>query len=282
MTTGKSWIIAALAGLSLLGLSACSEEDSSMSNAEPPLPQVTDAQLEALAGKTFYFAHQSVGYNIVDGMSRVLARLGRPDLFSIHELQPGQPVPKNGVLHSTVGSNGDPASKLNEFQVYLNERLGDARPDMAMLKFCYLDIDKETDVAKLADEYDQSLAGLSGEHPETLLIYSTIPLRVFNDSWKAAIKRLLGMDVWGDEANIRRNEYNALIRKKYAHTGRLADVAAWESTYPDGKPHRIRLNGHEYAELIPEYSDDGKHLNDYGQQVVAGRLLELLAGLTGR
>jgi hypothetical protein len=282
MKSGKSWVCGILLGLGLLGLSACSEEDSSMNRNEPPLPRVTDAQLEALAGKTFYFAHQSVGYNIVDGLARVLARLGRPGLFSIHELQPGQPVPEGGVLHSTVGSNGDPASKMEEFQSFLNERLGDAKPDMAMLKFCYLDIDKETDVSVLADEYDQSLARLSREHPETLVIYSTIPLRVFNNSWKAGIKRLLGMEVWGDEANIKRNEYNALIRKKYAHTRRLADVAAWESTYPDGKPHRVRLDGREYAELIPEYSYDGKHLNDYGQQVVAGRLLELLAGLTGR
>ncbi|BAO45450.1 SGNH/GDSL hydrolase family protein [Thiolapillus brandeum] len=277
MTCGKASIPGLLLGLILLGLSACSDQNSAMNRSEPPLPQVTDAQLDALSGKTFYFAHQSVGYNIVDGIARVLARLGRPGLFSIRELQPGQPVPEVGVLHSKVGNNGDPESKLSEFQNYLDERLGDARPDMAMLKFCYLDIDKGTDVSALADEYDQSLKEVGRKHPETLMIYSTIPLRVFNDSWKARIKRWLDMDVWGDEANIKRNEYNALIRKKYAQTGRLADVAAWESTYPDGKPHRIKLFGKEYAELIPEYSNDGKHLNDYGQQVVAGRLLELLA-----
>lgn len=279
MSCKKTWMIGFLQGLMLVGLLACSEEKSPMNESAPPLPHVTNAQLDALSGKTFYFAHQSVGYNIVGGLSRVLTRLGRPDLFSIRELQPGQPVPQTGVLHSTVGENGDPKSKMMEFQHYLDEELGDARPDMAMLKFCYVDIDKETDISALAKEYEQSLLEVSRKHPETLVIYSTVPLRVFNDSWKARIKRLLGMDVWGDEANIKRNAYNALIRKKYAHTGRLADVAAWESTYPDGKPHRVSLFGKEYAELIPEYTDDGKHLNAYGQQVVAGRLLELLASL---
>ncbi|WP_456445180.1 hypothetical protein [Thiolapillus sp.] len=279
MSCIKTWIAGLLPGLMLVGLLACSEEKSPVKQSAPPLPHVTEAQLDALSGKTFYFAHQSVGYNIVDGLSRVLARLGRPGLFSIRELQPGQPVPQTGVLHATVGKNGDPKSKLMEFQHYLDEELGDTRPDMAMLKFCYVDIDKGTDVSALAREYEQSLAEVGRKHPETLVIYSTVPLRVFNDSWKAGIKRLLGMDVWGDEANIKRNAYNALIRKKYAHTGRLADVAAWESTYPDGKPHSFSLSGKEYAELIPEYTDDGKHLNAYGQQVVAGRLLELLASL---
>ena len=36
-----------------------------MKSGELQLPVLSQAQIDALAGKTFYFAHQSVGYNIV-------------------------------------------------------------------------------------------------------------------------------------------------------------------------------------------------------------------------
>ncbi len=268
-----------LLGLSILLAPACSEEGNRVKGKEPPLPTLTDAQLKALSGKTFYFAHQSVGYNIVEGVGKVLERMGRPDLLRIKELQAGQSVPPAGLLHSTVGRNGDPLSKMAEFQSFLDDRLGEIRPDMAMLKFCYLDITEETDVPVLVRKYDEALSSISEGHADTAILYSTVPLRVFNGSWKAKLKRFLGMEVWGDAANITRDEFNEKIREKYAATGRLADIADWESRYPDGRPHRVKLFGKEYAELIPEYSYDGKHLNSYGQQVVAGRLLEFLARL---
>jgi len=277
MRHGKVLIGTILLGLGAFVLSACSEEENGMKNNTPFLLTPTDTQIKALSGKTFYFAHQSVGYNIVDGIAKVLERRGQRGLLSIKELKAGQPVPQKGLLHSTIGSNGDPESKMSEFRSFLDDHLGDAHLDMAMLKFCYVDIGKKTDVPALASDYGSALSRLSAEHPETRILYSTIPLRVFNRSWKAKIKRLFGMEVWGDEENIKRNEYNAVIREKYAHTGRLADIADWESRYPDGQLRRMELFGRQYAELIPEYTDDGKHLNSYGQQVVAGRLLEFLA-----
>ena len=282
MSYRKSLFTMVLLGASLFGLVACSGEDGNMKSGELQLPVLSQAQIDALAGKTFYFAHQSVGYNIVDGMEKVLEKIGHPGLFAVKELKPGEPVPQKGLLHSAIGHNGDPESKMNNFQAFLDKRLGDTQPDMAMLKFCYVDISQKTDVLALVKEYGDAMSRLGEEHPQTLFIYATVPLRVFNHSWKAGIKRLLGMDVWGDEANIKRNEYNAMIRKKYAQTGHLADIAYWESHYPDGKQHTVELLGGRYAELIPEYSDDGKHLNNYGQQVVAGRLLEFLAGLVNK
>ncbi|WP_456406383.1 hypothetical protein [Thiolapillus sp.] len=265
--------------MSLFVLVACSGEDDNMKPVVPPLPTLTDAQVKALSGKTFYFAHQSVGYNIVDGVEKVLEKLGYPGLFKVKELKPGEPVPEDGLLHSTIGKNGDPESKMSEFQAYLDERLGSTKPDMAMLKFCYVDIGKDTDVSALVDEYSQTMSKLDERHPETVFLHTTVPLRVFNSGWKASIKRLLGMEVWGDQANIKRNEYNALVRKKYAGTGHLADIADWESRFPDGREYRVEVLGGRYAALIPAYTDDGRHLNAYGQQIVAGRLLEFLAGL---
>lgn len=279
MRYGKSLVRILLFGLMIAVLSACGEDDNGMLNQAPPLPTLTDTQIKALSGKTFYFAHQSVGYNIVDGVEKVLNRMGHPGLFSIKELKAGQSVPQSGLLHSTIGTNGDPKSKMNEFQAYLDERLGNTHPDIAMLKFCYVDIGKDTDVTALAMAYDQTMSQLDARHPLTVFLHTTVPLRVFNSGWKASIKRLLGMEVWGDQENIKRNEYNALIRKKNAASGHLADIADWESHFPDGREYRVDVLGGQYAALIPAYTNDGRHLNAYGQQVVAGRLLEFLAGL---
>ncbi len=277
MRYGRLSIALIVLGAIYLVLGACG--DDSMKQEAIPLPALSPEQINALSGKTFYFAHQSVGYNIIDGVEKVLARMGLPGLFSVKELKAGEPVPSAGLLHSTIGSNGDPGSKMKEFQAFLENRLGDRRPDMAMLKFCYVDIGKETDVPALVDEYAGTMSRLQAEFPQTVFLYSTVPLRVFDSSLKARLKRLLGMEVWGDQANIKRNEYNAMIRGKYAATGHLADVADWESRFPDGREYRVKVLGGEYAALIPAYTDDGKHLNAYGQEVVAGRLLAFLARL---
>ncbi|WP_457673012.1 hypothetical protein [Thiolapillus sp.] len=277
MRYGKSLIARILPGVFLLALAACG--DDGVKQEAVPLPQLSPEQVRALAGRTFYFAHQSVGYNIIEGVEKVLARMGMPGLFTVRELKPGEPVPRASLLHSTIGSNGDPASKMEEFQSFLEERLGDSRPDLAMLKFCYVDIGRETDVSALAGEYTDTMSRLQAEFPQTVFLYSTVPLRVFDNSIKARLKRLLGMEVWGDRANIKRNEYNEMIRSRFSASGHLADVADWESRFPDGREYRVKVLGGEYAALVPAYTDDGKHLNAYGQQVVAGRLLMFLAGL---
>ncbi len=278
--SNRSLIGRFLPGILFLVLVACSEKNGRQESL--PLPQLSSEQIAALSGKTFYFAHQSVGYNIVEGMDKILQRMGLSGLFNIKEIKPGTPVPRSGLLHSAIGHNGNPKSKMKEFQSFLETRLKDSVPDMAMLKFCYVDVGEKTDVSILVDDYTHTMSRLQTEFPKTVFIYSTIPLRVFDDSWKADVKRLIGMDVWGDQANIKRNEYNAKIRARYAASGHLADIADWESRFPDGREYRVSILGGEYAALIPTYTNDGKHLNAYGQQVVAGRLLKFLAELVTR
>ncbi len=262
-----------------MALVACSsEEENTLSSVELPLPVLSDSKIKALSGQAFYFGHQSVGYNIVEGVERILDRMGKPGLFSVRELASDQDAVTPGLLHSRVGRNGEPLSKMEDFQRYILGGMGE-KLDVAMLKFCYVDIGKETDIIHMMDEYSKTIDSLRRDYPGILFVYTTVPLREFGNSWKAKLKRLLGMDVWGDQANIKRNEFNADIRKKYSGTGRLADVAGWESRYPDNRKFEMELFGKTYESLIPEYTNDGSHLNEYGQIIVAGRLIEFLAGL---
>ena len=97
----KSLFTMVLLAASLFGLVACSGEEGNMKSGELQLPELSQAQIDALSGKTFYFAHQSVGYNIVDGVEKVLEKIGHPGLFTVKELKPGEPpVPPLPAMES--------------------------------------------------------------------------------------------------------------------------------------------------------------------------------------
>ena len=59
--------------------------------------------------------------------------------------------------------------------------------------------------------------------------------------------------------------------------GETADIAYFESTYPDGKRSTFTKEGKSYFDLAPEYTYDDGHLNEKGRQWVAEHLLNFLA-----
>ena len=56
----------------------------------------------------------------------------------------------------------------------------------------------------------------------------------------------------------------------------IFDLAGFESTYPSGKRESIVVNGELYYSLIKDYTDDGGHLNELGQQVIASEFINKL------
>lgn len=87
------------------------------------------------------------------------------------------------------------------------------------------------------------------------------------------------MPVTWDIDNIKRNELNELIRQEYAGKEPLFDIAAIESTLPDGSRAFFSDHGKVYDYLSPDYSSDGGHLNPEGRRRVAEQLLITLARL---
>ncbi len=79
-----------------------------------------------------------------------------------------------------------------------------------------------------------------------------------------------------DLVNARREEYNDLVRSRYANDY-IFDLAKVESTYPDGRREFIEQNGKKYYSLINGYTDDGGHLNKTGRTIAAVELLKTLA-----
>jgi lysophospholipase L1-like esterase len=71
------------------------------------------------------------------------------------------------------------------------------------------------------------------------------------------------------------------MRAEYGSTGRLVDVAALESTTPDGRRVSGTADGQDYFALYEGYASDNGHLNATGGQVVAQGLLSVLADNLG-
>lgn len=59
----------------------------------------------------------------------------------------------------------------------------------------------------------------------------------------------------------------------------IFDLAKIESTYSDGSRETFTAQGQTYYSLIPDYTDDGGHLNEAGRKKVSEQLLLFLSNL---
>src|SRR4051812_13036767 len=70
--------------------------------------------MEALSTTRVFFAHQSVGANIVDGMQALKAEGMGPNL-RVMELAASDQLGNGFFAHAKLGTNGDPKGKTDAF-----------------------------------------------------------------------------------------------------------------------------------------------------------------------
>ncbi|MFN8652030.1 MAG: hypothetical protein U0133_09035 [Gemmatimonadales bacterium] len=265
------------AGL-LLALAAC------QSPAPPPsrpvdmsaLNQVSDSQWKALAATRIFFGHQSVGWNILEGVQALLARQPSLGLRLVKSAEPAT-VEGGALVHAFIGTNGHPETKLMAFDSALAAGLGPAG-GIAMYKYCFLDITAATDVDALFRAYRDNMARLRQEHPEIRFVHLTAPLTVNGNPVRNLLKSVLGKPTAAD-FNLRRNRFNQLLRAEYEGKEPLFDLAAFESTHADGSRAFFTRGADTVYTLAPELTDDGAHLNANGREAAAVRFLLFLAQL---
>lgn len=236
-------------------------------------PQESFSEWDALAGKRILFGHQSVGFNIMEGVARLVEEQ-HPANMSVIEERKIPSGPAGVFAHFKVGSNKDPYSKCDDFKAAVDENAGEV--DIAFFKFCYVDVVADTNIEDVFSYYEKTISGLKQRYPHIRFVTCTVPLRTASSGSKARVKRVLGMWVWGDDDNINRNAYNQLLRKAYP-ADELFDIARVESARDGAAPATFVKAGVRYPVLDPVLSSDGGHLNAAGSRLVAVRLLRFLA-----
>ena len=86
--------------------------------------------------------------------------------------------------------------------------------------------------------------------------------------------------MWGYDDNIKRNQFNELLRKEYDGKAPIFDLARTESTLPDGKRSSFSKDGKNYYFMVPDYTHDGGHLNELGRKRAAEQLLVVLTAVS--
>lgn len=251
------------AGLGVLLLADRSDRGA-MPDPDAVASTISAGELEAVGELRVFFGHMSVGGNILAGIEKVYDSQGVASpafvQFTVGGALP-QPPATGAIVHTEIGPNGDPVSKLRNFDSVLRSGLAD-RIDVALLKFCYVDVSHATDVDALFAEYRSTLDTLERDFPDVTFLHSTAPLMADPGGVKGFAKNLLGRN-----DNPAREKYNDLMRQAYG-TDRLFDLAAIESTAPDGSRTPAMYGG---------YTTDGGHLNEGGSALAAVGLLRLLA-----
>lgn len=239
---------------------------------------VPDAEWSKLSAKSMFFGHQSVGNNILDGIEEISA--AHPGIkIKVLETDKKADIEKGVLAHYRVGANLDPVGKIEDFAALMNNGIGN-KVDYAFVKLCYLDINKNTQVDRVFEAYVKIISELQNKFPKTTFIHFTSPLTVSKISWKTKIKKSLGIgDLWELNDNMKRNQFNALLKDKYQNKEPVLDIAMLESTLPDGRQYQFEMGGTQYRYLAPEYTTDGGHLNQYGQKRIAEQLLLMLLQL---
>ncbi|MBI3212926.1 MAG: hypothetical protein HYZ38_03830 [Mycobacterium sp.] len=236
-------------------------------------------QLFAVQRTRVFFGHQSVGENILDGVSAVYQRSGitAPPI----EENATTPGPEGGFIsHAFIGENGNPLLKIQDFADTLRGGLAE-RIDVALMKFCFIDINSRTDVDALFAAYRDTISALERDYPGVTFVHVTMPLTT-DSSIKNRIKIMLGGDdSYGQGENVARERYNELLRAEYGDR-HLFDLAAVESTAPSGERTQLRYRDQPYYALQPGYASDMGHLNAAGSEIAATAFLQAIADAGGR
>jgi hypothetical protein len=237
-----------------------------------PLTERQRADLSVLRSARVFFAHQSVGRDILEG----LASLAREAGIDLRIDPPDTLGDGPGITQGIAGRNGQPDSKIQYFSDTL-AGLENRLPQVALMKFCYVDFTPTTDSEQLFESYHRAITSLQRKYPSVSFVHVTVPLTTRSRGLKDSVKRLLGRSVRRDEANARRAVFNRRLHDAFKNEP-IFDLARIESTRPDGSTECVTSRGGISTDaLFSGYTSDGGHLNALGRQRAAAEFARVVA-----
>lgn len=227
------------------------------------LPQ---SVMDGIGKQKWFFTHASLGQNCllhrgIDGLHQEnssrykLIRVQVEPAFSPEPDPPPSPSAVGTIYHWPRGQT-DWRGKLDMLDKAIRDK-GWRFPavNIVMDKLCFIDYQAQAAV------YLDRIAALERDYPDTVFVYTTIPLlRTDRDD----------RPEWRD-CNVLTNNYNRTMREHCASRGKvLLDIADIEAHAPDGKEHTYTHGGETYQTLCLEYAQGtSNYLNDAGSRRVA-------------
>lgn len=267
--------------LGLFVLAGCNQIDDNMDgfykmygneNAD-----VTD-MIGKVSQRKVYFGHQSVGSNILGGVAQWETESGVEWAKKESRELASESDSTVSLVHFGVGNNGGPQGKIEDFSALVDEIPQEGNP-VVFFKFCFVDIDAGTDVVALFTLYKDQMLNLKKSHPHLQFVLVTVPLTDKYKGVKEIARKLLGRSFSRVKDNASRNQFNSLLREQLADQFEVFDLAALESTKPDGQTYGNKKKGKEIPRLYPAYSSDGGHLTPLGAKYISWNFLAFLAEL---
>jgi hypothetical protein len=150
---------------------------SAASSQNEGLSSLSTESLARLANSRIFFGHMSVGQNIIEGIEDLLAQHPTLKLNIVQTDAPDLSSP-GFLAHGPVGENWKPLEKIDDFDKKISGGLGE-KTDIAFFKFCYIDMMAENtedqDVDKVFSRYQQTMAKLKTQYPNTRFVHFTAP-----------------------------------------------------------------------------------------------------------
>jgi hypothetical protein len=266
--TGGATAALALCACLALAAAACGPDTEKTGMPHTQIAPLTRTEWDALARRTVFFGHQSVGENVLDGLRKIGEIENWPALRIVDASAPDTgAIQGPALVHEKIGQNGDPHSKVQAFREALDSGLG-ARVDVALMKFCFWDIRRDTNIDTVFTEYQQTMADLVRRYPKVTFAYATVPLVAADVDWRARLRRLVGLTTPSDDDNVVRERLNRKIREAYGSGQVLFDVARAEEEPSGAEPQ---------PELAADFSSDGAHLNEAGRRRVGTQFVRALS-----
>lgn len=216
------------------------------------------------------FGHQSVGEQLVQALTTM-----RECPVRVTETTDPGAFQRPVFARFRVGHNRNPLSKCRGFAQVMDQGAGN-RIDIAFFKLCYVDITSQTDVEGLFRVYEETMTTLARAYPDVTFLHVTVPLRRISVERFGWLRERTGWTSREHADQVKRHAYNQILRAVYGETGRVFDLAAIESTGPDGTASPVACRGEALPSLVPEYTDDGGHLKPHAAARTAEHLLSCL------
>ena len=210
---------------------------------------------DKVAGLKIYFAHASVGANIMEGFASLHG--ADPSKYPLAQNAADESPPAqtaSGIIYEYARGNPGWSAKVNDFETYIQNGWHYPNVDICINKFCW--IDQEANLATYLD----SMVTLEAGFPDTKFVYFTMPYST-NKNANAVL----------------RAQFNSELRNwiKTQDNKLLFDLADIESHDPDGVQQTFTQQNIEYENLYQKYTYDEGHLNDEGQRRAATGLYSL-------